>query len=116
MKPKGWEGSWATAQWKAGDLGTRVFRHTFTAARLQTLDRGAPVSLYTVSRKLGHGSEEMVRRVNAHLGSVRHRSQVVEFRVEQHEKALKDRLGARVCYPEPYPRRAGYRKQRTRQQ
>jgi hypothetical protein len=24
------------AGWKAGDLGTRVFRHTWTAARLQT--------------------------------------------------------------------------------
>jgi hypothetical protein len=34
----------------------RVFRHTWTAARLQTLDHGAPVSIYTVSRELGHGS------------------------------------------------------------
>jgi len=82
------------AGWKAGELGTRVFRHTFTAARLQTLDRGAPVSLYTVSRELGHGSEEMVRRVYAHLGTVRHRSEVVEYRLEQHVEALKDRLGA----------------------
>jgi hypothetical protein len=81
------------AGWKAGELGTRVFRHTWTAARLQTLDRGAPVSLYTVSRELGHGSEEMVRRVYAHLGAVRHRSEVVEFRVEQHLEVLKDRLG-----------------------
>ena len=60
--------------------------------RLQTLDRGAPVSLYTVSRELGHGSEEMVRRVYAHLGDVRHRSEVVEFRVEQHLERLGDRL------------------------
>lgn len=70
-----------------------MFRHTWTAARLQTLDQGAPVSLYTVSRELGHGSEEMVKRVYAHLGTVRHRSEVVEFRVEQHAAALKDRLG-----------------------
>ena len=81
------------AGWKAGELTTRVFRHTWTAARLQTLDRGAPVSLYTVARELGHGSEEMVRRVYAHLGTVRHRSEVVEFRLEQHLEALKDRLG-----------------------
>ena len=85
------------AGWKAGELGTRVFRHTFTAARLQTLDRGAPVSLYTVSRELGHGSEEMCRRVYAHLGTVRHRSEVVEYRLEQHLEALKDRLGALGC-------------------
>jgi hypothetical protein len=81
------------AGWKAGELTTRVFRHTWTAARLQTLDRGAPVSVYTVARELGHGSEEMVRRVYAHLGTVRHRSEVVEFRLEQHLEALKDRLG-----------------------
>ena len=81
------------AGWKKSELGTRVFRHTWTAARLQTLDHGAPVSIYTVSRELGHGSEEMVRRVYAHLGTVRHRSEVVEFRIEQHLEALKDRLG-----------------------
>jgi len=28
------------------------------------------------------------------LGNVRHRSEVVEYRIEQHEEALKDRLGA----------------------
>ena len=68
-------------------------RVSWTAARLQTLDQGAPVSFYTVSRELGHGSEEMVKRVYAHLGTIRHRSEVVEFRVEQHLEALKDRLG-----------------------
>jgi hypothetical protein len=34
----------------------------------------------------------MVRRVYSHLGSVRHRSQVVEFRVEQHFERLGDQL------------------------
>jgi integrase len=29
------------AGWKKGELGTQVFRHTWTAARLQTLDHGA---------------------------------------------------------------------------
>lgn len=82
------------AGWKPRELNARMFRHTYCAARLQTLDQGAPVSLYTVSRELGHGSEDMVRRVYAHLGQVRHRAEVVEFRVEQHHAALKDRLGA----------------------
>jgi hypothetical protein len=50
------------------------------------------VSLYTVSRELGHGSEEMVRRVYSHLGDVRHRSEVVEYRIEQHLDRLGDRL------------------------
>jgi len=78
--------------WKRGEIRHRLFRHTYCAARLQTLDRGAPVSLYTVSRELGHGSEEMVRRVYSHLGSVRHRSEAVEFRVEQHFERLGDQL------------------------
>ena len=78
--------------WKGGEIRHRIFRHTYCAARLQTLDRGAPVSLYTVSRELGHGSEEMVRRVYSHLGTVRHRSEVVEFRVEQHFERLGEQL------------------------
>ena len=45
-----------------------------------------------MSRELGHGSEEMVRRVYAHMGDVRHRSDVVEFRVDQHLDRLGDRL------------------------
>ena len=80
--------------WKSRELSSRVFRHTYCAARLQTTDQGAPVSIYTVSRELGHESEDMVRRVYAHLGTVRHRAEAVEFRVEQHEEALRDRLGA----------------------
>jgi integrase len=84
----------------AGELRSKMFRHTYCAARLQTLDRGAPVSLYTVSRELGHGSEDMVRRVYAHLGDVRHRAEVVEFRVEQHVERLGDRL-PRLALPMP---------------
>ena len=76
----------------AGDLRSKAFRHTYCAARLQTLDRGAPVSIYTVARELGHGSDEMVKRIYAHLGDVRHRSEVVEYRVEQHLERLGDRL------------------------
>jgi hypothetical protein len=36
------------AGWKAGELTTRVFRHSWMAARLRTLDRG-----YTVAREWG---------------------------------------------------------------
>ena len=76
-----------------GRLGS-VYRHTYCSARLQTLDHGAPVSIYTLSREMGHGSDEMVRRIYGHVGVARHRSEVVEYRVEQHAEALKDRLGA----------------------
>jgi integrase len=69
-----------------------MFRHTYCAARLQTLDGGAPVSLFTVSRELGHTLPAMVQRVYSHLGSVRHRSEFVEYRIEQHRKVLGKRL------------------------
>jgi integrase len=75
-----------------GEIRTKVFRHTYCAARLQTLDNGAPVSQWTVSREMGHGGRSMVERVYGHLGDVRHRSDVVEYRIEQHEEVLVDRL------------------------
>jgi integrase len=80
------------AGWKPGEIRSKMFRHTYCAARLQTTDRGAPVSVYTVSQEMGHGGEQMTRRVYAHLGQQRHRSEVVEYRVDQHEVTLGDRL------------------------
>ena len=53
------------------------------------MDHGAPVSIFTVSRELGHGSEALVKKIYGHLGTVRHRANVVEYRVEQHRKVLK---------------------------
>jgi integrase len=61
----------------------KMFRHTYCAARLQTLDNGAPVSPFTVARELGHGGDSMVKAVYGHLGTVRHRSDVVEYRPPQ---------------------------------
>jgi integrase len=80
------------AGWKANELHLHGLRHTYAAARLQTLDRGAPVSPYTVAKELGHGGDELVKRIYGHLGEIRHRSEFVECRVEQH----KDVLGARL--------------------
>lgn len=83
------------AGWKAGEIRTKRFRHTYTAARLQTLDRGHPISEFTVAREMGHGGFELVRRVYGHLGRARHRSEVVEYRLEQHVGEVpKDRLDA----------------------
>jgi integrase len=80
------------AGWKPGEIRSKMFRHTYCAARLQTLDQGAPVSVFTVARELGHGGETMVRKVYGHLGQVRQRSAVLEYRAE----AFADRLGARL--------------------
>jgi integrase len=74
------------AGWKAGEIRTKMFRHTYCAARLQCLDRGAPIALYTVAKEMGHGGDSMVRRVYGHLGQVRHRSEAVEYRIEQHQE------------------------------
>jgi integrase len=82
------------AGWKTGEVRSKMFRHAYCVARLQTLDRGAPVSTYSVGRELGHGGETLVKRVYGHLGTVRHRSEVVEYRVEQFAEQLKDRLAA----------------------
>jgi integrase len=82
------------AGWKAGEVRAKMFRYTYCAARLQTLDHGAPVSPYTVARELGHSSTAMVEKVYSHLGTLRHRSDVVEYRVEQHAATLGDRLEA----------------------
>jgi hypothetical protein len=61
---------------------------------LQTLDQGAPVSLFTAAKELGHGGEAMVRRVYGHLGQVRHRAEEVEYRIEAFEDKLKGWLAA----------------------
>lgn len=73
---------------------SRMFRHSYCAARLQTLDRGAPVSEWTVGRELGHGGHTLVRRVYGHLGQIRHRAEVVEYRPEAFRVELAERLTA----------------------
>jgi integrase len=80
------------AGWLAGEITTKMFRHTYAAARLQTLDRGAPVAPWTVARELGHSGTEMVERIYGHLGQVRHRSEEVSFRIEEHEDILGERI------------------------
>jgi integrase len=91
-----------------GDIGTRMFRHTYCAARLQTVSRivrpGAdpatdenpyewvPVAKYTVQREMGHGGGALVDRVYGHVGESPHRSEVVEYRAEKHREELGDRL------------------------
>lgn len=95
--------------WKEGEIRTKMFRHTYCAARLQTADRilkpgkhagdadafeWVPVSPYTVGKELGHGGDALVRRVYGHLGHVRHRSEVVEFRADDHAERLGERLAA----------------------
>lgn len=70
-----------------------MFRHTYCSTCLQTLDRGAPVSVYTVGRELGHGGDALVKRIYGHLGEAPHRSENVEYRIDQQRGVIpKERL------------------------
>jgi integrase len=82
------------AEWAPGEIRSKMFRHTYCAARLQTLDQGAAVSPFTVAREMGHGGTRFVHQVYGHLGTVRHRAKVVEYRVAQHRTKLGERLRA----------------------
>jgi integrase len=66
-----------------------TLRHTYGATRIQMLDQGAPVHLFTVAREMGHRSVTMIEKHYGHLQNVRHRKaeaeyvdNVVEFNVE----------------------------------
>lgn len=80
------------ARWRSAEIRSKMFRHSYCSIRLQTLDRDAPVSPYTVAREMEHGGTKLVERVYGHLGQVRHRSEVVEYRVQQHADVLGERL------------------------
>ena len=79
------------AGWKEGEITTKMFRHTYISARIQTTHNGAPVAAFTVAREVGHSSTAMIEKVYGHLGQVQHRSAVVEYRIGQHKKAIRDR-------------------------
>lgn len=61
-------------------LTPKVFRHTYSATRIQTLDGGAPVSLYTVARELGHKGVARIEDTYGHLQQSR--SRLAEVRYE----------------------------------
>jgi hypothetical protein len=77
----------AHACWKAGEMRTRMFRHTYCAARLQNATRilrggpegdrieWIPISRDEVARELGHGGTSLVARFYGHLGDVKDRSE-----------------------------------------
>lgn len=61
----------------------KTFRHTYAATRIQTTDHGAPVSVFTVARELGHSDTKMIEQVYGHLQNVRHRLPYVEFKATE---------------------------------
>src|SRR2546426_7990463 len=98
------------AGWKPGEIRSKMFRHTYCAARIQTLDQGAPVSLYTVARELGHGGEAMVRRGDGHPRPVRDPAAEGEDRVEAVGGKMRGRVLGRPGGPfYPFFSRPGQR-------
>jgi integrase len=77
-----------TGLWKAGDVRSKMLRHTYCSTRLQTTDGDKPIAVFTVSRELGHANTKMVETVYGHVGNLPHRSSVVEYRVQQHKAKL----------------------------
>ncbi len=72
----------ATAADKA-EIAKRVthhaLRHTYTAVRLQTVDAGEAVALYTVARELGHSGTKQIERSYGHVLERRVRLSEVRF-------------------------------------
>ena len=56
-----------------------AFRHSYTAARLQTLEHVAPVHIWQIASELGHQSTAMIEKRYGHLAKVTDRKEVVEF-------------------------------------
>lgn len=76
-----------------GEVRFHKLRHTYTAARIQTTEHGAPVALFTVARELGHSSTRLIERRYGHLLTNRRvRSDVVGFRPETYEEEIGERL------------------------
>jgi len=92
-----WRQLGAAIEWKAKHpldpprLSAKALRNAYAAQRLQTLDRGEPIAVYTVARELGHASTEMLERIYAHVGVERRRSKVVEFRIA-HYKSITEQV------------------------
>lgn len=68
----------------------KVLRHTYASQRIQTLDHGRPVSLFTVARELGHQGVGRIEEVYGHLQNTRHRSEVVEYRAGEVAGAIEE--------------------------
>lgn len=79
-----------------GYIKLHMLRHTYTAARLQTCDRGRPVAMYTVARELGHSSTDQIEDRYGHLHDRTEAggTEVVEFRVEHHLSQIAEKVEA----------------------
>lgn len=61
-------------------LTLKVFRHTYCAARIQTVDAGEPVHLFTVAREMGHSDTQKIKDTYGHVAKERVRLPEVRYR------------------------------------
>ena len=80
------------SDFEAGSVRLHQLRHTYTATQIQTLDRGAPVALYTVAREPGHKSQAMIEKRYGHMHDRTAGAEDVSFRIEAHRETVADRL------------------------
>lgn len=64
-------------------LTPKTFRHTYASTRIQTMDGGEPVSLFTVARELGHRGVGRVEDTYGHLQERRSRLQEVRYETSE---------------------------------
>lgn len=60
-------------------IRTRMLRHSWCTARLQTLVHGSPIAVFQVAKEMGHADSAQVDKRYGHLGVINYRSEHVEF-------------------------------------
>jgi integrase len=79
-----------------GRARLQVFRHSYISARVQTLDGGQPISLFTVAREVGHSGIALIEQRYGHLVHVPIRSDVVEYRLDHYANRVVDQVALMV--------------------
>jgi integrase len=91
----------ARAGWEAGKIRSKMLRHSYAAARLQTLEHGAPIQPWIVSHELGHGSRGLVDRVYGHVSHRAPRGDVVEFNPDAALHEMRERAATAAALASP---------------
>jgi integrase len=73
-----------------------AFRHSYTAARIQTTEHGMPISIWQVAVELGHKGTQMIEKRYGHLVTVTDRREFVEFTLEGAPEAIREDVVARA--------------------
>ena len=71
-----------------------TFRHSYISARIQTLDGGHPVALFTVAREVGHATTRLIEERYGHLVHVAKRSETVEYRLDHYTGHVQDQIAS----------------------